>query len=273
MPITEKQNPAGAYLLLRYYKTKKPPRTRNRKRAPTKASQEWLNGKNAEIKMELLINENFSRDDYALHATYTDAYMPETLEEVERDKRNFIRRLKRAYEAVGKEFKWLCVIERGNSGRWHLHMLISRGLPRDVLESKWGFGYCNTDRLQWTERGLKGLQRYIVKERVTYKRWSASRNLQKPPKPKERGVRKKAFDMLWDGADDRQTWEQRFPGYYFVEAQRAENPEFCERYITVRMCRHDAPLAYVEDCFYSGAPPQWRKKAKRHKEQKGTDHG
>lgn len=273
MPITEKQNAAGDYLLLRYYKTKTPPRTRSRRRTPTKAAQAFLNGKNAEIKMELLINENFGREDYALHATYTDAALPDTLEEVERDKRNFIRRAKRVYEAAGKEFKWLCVIERGNSGRWHLHMLISGGLPRDVLETKWGFGYCNTDRLQWTERGLKGLQHYIIKERVTYKRWSASRNLQKPPKPKERGVRKKAFDALWDGADDRQTWEQRFPGYYFVEAQRAENPEFGERYITVRMCRHDAPLAYVEDCFYSGAPPRWRKKAKRHKEQKGTDHG
>lgn len=250
-------------MLVRIYPTKRPPRTRSRKRTPTRQAQEFLNAKNSEIKLELLIHENFTATDYALHLTYSDANMPETLEEVERDKRNYIRRLKRVYEAAGVEFKWIAVVERGNGGRWHLHMLVSGEVSRDVLESKWGFGYCNADRLQFTERGLKGLQHYIVKERVAYKRWSASRNLTKPPKPKEHGIRRKAFNDLWDYAYDRSTWEQRFPDYYYVETQRIENPEFGERYIMVRMCRKDAPLAFVEDCFYSGAPPQRRRRARK----------
>lgn len=262
MPITEKVNKAGSYMLVRMYPTKSPPKTRSKRRTPTRQAQEFLNEKNSEIKLELLINENFTAKDYALHLTYSDANMPESLEEVERDKRNYIRRLKRVYEAAGLEFKWICVIERGNGGRWHLHTLISGGISRDVLENKWGYGYCNADRLQFTERGLKGLQRYIVKERIAYKRWSASRNLSKPLKPKERGVRRKTFNELWDYADDRKTWEQRYPDYNFVEAEPVENPDFGERYITVRMCRKDAPLAFVEDCFYSGVPLHRRRKRK-----------
>lgn len=248
-----------------FYPAKKPPRTRGKRTNPTRPAQEMLNTVNSEIKLEMLINENFGRLDYAMHASYSNAFLPETVEEVDRDRKNYIRRLQRVYDKAGVEFKWIAVIEHGSNGRWHLHMLVSGGVPREVLESKWGMGYCNADRLQFSERGLKGLQHYIVKERVMYKRWSASRNLKKPPPKKERPVSRISFQKLWDAVDDRDTWESRYKDYFFVEAQKMENPDFGERYIRVRMCRKDAKLDFVDDCYYRGYPPP-RRRAKRKNE-------
>ena len=49
-----------------FYPAKKPPRTRGKRTNPTRPAQEMLNTVNSEIKLEMLINENFGRLDYAV---------------------------------------------------------------------------------------------------------------------------------------------------------------------------------------------------------------
>ena len=40
------------------------------------------------------------------------------------------------------------MIERGaTNGRWHIHMILSGGIDRDLLEDMWGQGYSHTYRL------------------------------------------------------------------------------------------------------------------------------
>lgn len=263
MPTNEKQYKAGDYMVVDFYPTKKPPRTRSRKRNPTRDAQKWLNDKKSDLTLELLINENFTTQDYALHPTYTDAYLPSSPEQAIKDMDNYIRRLKRLYKSQGEELKYIRVIEYGE-GRYHHHLIVSGGIPPQRLVAAWGMGVCNPDLLQFSERGLKGLQKYMTKERMLVHRWSGSRNLKRPQKPKERNVKKREFQKLWDDYDNRKLWEARYPDYYFVESERTDNASIMhgEQYITVRMCRKDAQLTFISDVCYSGGLPYLKRRGR-----------
>ena len=262
MPKNEKRQMSGAYLDIKIFPAKKAPRARGRKKNPTKEAQKWLNLKKSEEMLEWILNENFTKNDFWLTPTYSDAYKPETEAEAAKNVDNFVRRLKRIYKAQGKELKVVKHFEWSDKGRPHHHIVISGGVsPLEIME-KWGMGLCSIEPLQFTERGLKGLAKYMCKSLHSHCRWSCSRNCKKPPKPKERFITNKDFKNLWNGYDDRQLWEQRFKDYFFVEAEKQDNSEYFrdEQYIHVKMCRRDADLQFISDKQYTGGLPKKRRR-------------
>ncbi len=260
--IKEIQHYAGDYLEIDFAPYKlTPKRGRSRKAKPSTEAQKYLNQKKRERELYMLIHENFTREDYAIHPTYAERYKPSTPEEALKDRRNFILRLKRLYKKYGVEFKYIAVLEQAaESKRLHHHMIISGKVPPFEIKNAWGLGYCNPRTLEFNERGVIGLACYIVKSafdgegednRCTYKAYSCSRNLRRPKKPKEKQIASATFNRLYDDRENRQVFEERYKDYFYVEAGNTETP-FGEKFLTVRMCRRDAKLDFIEDSDYSG---------------------
>ena len=209
------------------------PGQRRKRCRPTSAIQERLNQRNAERKLARILNLNFSEQDLAVHLTYREGELPETAEQARRDVQNFLRRAKRRYKKAGIELKYVYTTEIGETtGRIHHHVILTGGVDRDELERLWGKGRANADRLQPEEDGLEALAKYIAKSRkrgtrVTYRRWSGSRNLEMP-EPLQYDGRLSAEDVreLADEIEEHSAarkLEEQWPGYRCVMCSAERN--------------------------------------------------
>lgn len=263
--IKEVKHCAGPYMEVDFlpYRRKVRHGGRGKRSKPTTEAQKHLNQKARERKAYMWLHENFSSSDYEFTATYTQSNLPEDNERAQKNVRNFILRLKRLYKKHNVEFKGWFVIQKSSTGRYHHHMVISGGVPREAIEQAWGLGLCNCNRLQFTEQGITALAKYITRDakpdedggdnRCTYKTFTHTRNLKPPPEPEVKQVSRKIFNNLWDDFNNRKLFEERYKDYFFVEAERKDNSEFGERYLTVKLCRKDAKLDYIEDFKYNGS--------------------
>ena len=159
---------------------------RQKKCAPTSEAQQKVNERNKARHLSDLIHLNFTPDDIAVHPTYEDRFLPASWEEHQTNLRNFVRRLKRAWAKKtgknSKEFRYILVAAKSESGRAHAHMIVSGGRTEREIASVWGMGYVNRRQLEFNESGLIGLANYIIKkkERVFKRSFSTSKNLEKP---------------------------------------------------------------------------------------------
>lgn len=186
----------------------------------TREAQKRVNARHSVRKLIRLVNANFTDTDLMVTLTYGPDELAPDFKQVQRDVRNFIRRLRdyRAREGQS-ELKYIYsvegfriereddqemlpgvadqapeVIERrgGIAPRPHVHMILS-GMDRDAVERLWGKGWANCKRLQPDRyTGLEAVSRYMVKswqrvdegtvapEGFPGKRWYSSRNLKKP---------------------------------------------------------------------------------------------
>jgi len=135
-----------------------------------------------------LLNANFTSNDLAVHLTYDNDNLPESVDQVKKDIANYIRRIKRQRKKLGlPALKYIAVIEfkeksedKRKSIRVHQHLVISGGLDRDMVENLWGKGIANADRLKANEVGFKELANYVSKNPRGDKRWMQSKNLHHP---------------------------------------------------------------------------------------------
>lgn len=157
---------------------------RNKKQNPTQASVVKNNDRIALRKLAALINANFYPGDY--HLTLTYGGTPPTRKEAERELHNFIRRMKREYKKLGKEFYWIAVTEYEHT-RIHHHLVISY-IDFETIQKQWTHGKIWTSSLD-RSRNYTKLAEYLIKEtqrtfrrpeNATKKRWSGSRNLKRP---------------------------------------------------------------------------------------------
>lgn len=235
-------NVCGEYMDGDIYPVFQPTGKRRKRCNPTKEIQQKLNQKNAEKKLTRLANLNFTENDLALHLTYRDGEHPTDIEEAERHLDNYIRRLTRKYKKAGIVLKYIRATERGSkNGRIHHHLIISGGLDRDMLEKTWGKGYANSKRLQFNEKGIAGLAHYVAKDRVTFKRWSGSRNLIKPePEVEDNKFNMGDIDTIVDLIETKNIWgyfEALYPGYELIEANYSKNDVNLKYYIHFEMRR------------------------------------
>lgn len=189
----------------------------------TSEKQQRINLRNARRRIVQLANTNFGEGDIHLTLTYEN---PPGYEQVQKDVRNFVRRLKRLREKRGLQAaKYIYVIEDDEDGvkkRIHTHMLISGGIPREEMEKLWARGYANADRLQLNERGLEAIARYMIKSQRHRKKWCCSRNLKEPKvrvsdcklsngkvKRIARGLPNEAKEIL----------RKAYPGYEYVSCE------------------------------------------------------
>lgn len=126
-----------------------------------------------------MVNANFRQDDLFLTLTFRERV---DVENALRLFRNFISRLKRLRKRKGySELKYLYVVESKRK-REHIHLLINKmDISMKELSEVWGLGRVMVSILE-PGGDYTGLAYYITKENYKEygKRWSGSRNLEKP---------------------------------------------------------------------------------------------
>ena len=253
MFIREKRIFSGKVLEAEFFPITADGRTysRGKKKKISRASQQKLNDKNARKKLRRMIENNFEEEkDYYCTFTYTDEEMQNSYEQCKRDLVNFFRRLRRARSKAGlPELKYIYTIEckvsrKTGSARFHIHMILSGGLPRKDIKSSWGKGEIKkVEELQAGERGFERLAIYLCKEwdnqlmPPNRKRYTPSRNLKQPEERTRDGVFKPRFleRLCKQRVDDSDYWENRYKGYSFVDAEPIYNEDYGVWYLSVFM--------------------------------------
>lgn len=191
----------------------------------TSEIQKKLNERKSTERLTWLIHANFGKGDLGLHLTYADGYVPESEEAFERDVKNYIRRISRLYKKAGICLKYVYVTEYSETGRAHVHMILSGGVDRDMLENAWGMGRCNADRLQFNECGIVDLAKYITKsERAKFRRrYVTSRNLAKPvEKTNVHQWSRKQLTEVDEEGNPHKKFADLYPGYWLSEFPKVE---------------------------------------------------
>lgn len=191
----------------------------------TSEIQKKLNERKSTERLTWLIHANFGKGDLALHLTYGDGCVPESEEAFERDVKNYIRRISRLYKKAGICLKYVYVTEYSETGRAHVHMILTGGVDRDVLEGAWGMGRCNADRMQFNECGIVDLAKYITKsERAKYRRrYVTSRNLCKPVKKTNvHQWSRKQMTEVDEVGNPHKRFADLYPGYWLSEFPKIE---------------------------------------------------
>ena len=179
---------------------------RGKKERVTPPKQAALNDKNSKRYLIQLGNGNFGKGDLHTSCTYSNENLPQTVEEAENVVTNYLRRIAYRRKKLGLEpLKYILVTEYSynKDGDWlkrvHHHIIMNGGIERDEVEAMWTsqrinwkkyhedptytvdqLGWVNTDRLQPDKNGIEALCKYIVKDPQGKKRWSSSRNLDRP---------------------------------------------------------------------------------------------
>ena len=131
------------------------------------------------------LRAHFTENDYFTTLTYRPEERPADMEEAKGHFRKFVRMIRRAYRQAGAALKWICNIERGSRGAWHIHIVLNRIPGLDVILAKaWPYGRIQT-QLLYAEGAFEQLARYITKQPETDSRlaessYSSSRNLPIP---------------------------------------------------------------------------------------------
>lgn len=228
---------------------------RGKKVKVTEPKQKDLNDKNARRYLVQLGNGNFGIGDLHVSCTYDNNHLPGTVEEAENIVGNYLRRIAYRRTKLGLEaLKYILVTEYKYSKdgqtikRVHHHIIMNGGLDRDDVELMWTkdrinwnkiekdpqnraaikqMGWVNADRLQMNENGIEGLCKYITKDPQGKKRWSSSRNLERPVQhpPADSKYSKKQVENLAKSNDlGKSFFEKKYPQYNIVEIK----PEYYE---------------------------------------------
>ncbi len=225
---------------------------RRKKCKPSRECQKILNEANSKKKFIRLVRLNFGNGDVFVTLTFATGKEPRTNEEAKKATENFIRRLKRLFKKKGVELRYVCSIECGDKGRWHIHFIITGGLKREEIEKAWGLGLINTEAFPACPDEQEELASYLIKSRMFYRSYKASRNLEQP-KPQEHDARLSVADA-WDAAKaidekrEHQWFEHKYPGYELIEAKRIPNEYISYPYIQFKMKKKPPPaISWVVD--------------------------
>jgi hypothetical protein len=212
---------------------------RSRRYRESSPKQKTLNGKRARRQFERLVKTNFSQKDLCVHLTYEKEI---SLEEADHQTGLYLRRINDKRKRLGlPPAKYIVITEQCKSGRIHHHIIMDGLLDRDIVESKWGLGYANADRLQPDRRtGLAALVAYLSKDPQGRKRWKPSKNLEKPwVSEKQNPLSKKKINLLKNLPEDsevvKKIIEDDNPGYRLIEFERTYSQETGQWYLYAKM--------------------------------------
>lgn len=201
------------------------PMWRNRRAAarvakakPTTAAMERINHLNTVKKISRYINANFTEQDLWATFGWDEDNLPGSTDAAWKELNNFLRRLKRAYKKAGAEFKALYVLEYGRDIRSHVHMVLSGGVPREIIEEKWkGGGRKQTRALQPDKMGCTGLAHYFGKNKRCERKWHHTQNLIMPqPTISDGKITKRGAEKILESEQQaKEYFERIYPGYEF----------------------------------------------------------
>lgn len=168
-------------------------KSRKKLSTPKQVKQDW---KHAQQYATQLVNANFGIGDYLVELTYGEE--PPTREQAEKDAANYVARLKRLYLKYGIKLKAFWVTGGGHERkdgkegltRFHHHLIISGGVPRDLVEDCWNKKNdnrvsCDRVKIKSDDFGLEPRVKYMVKpahcsDEPNAKRWRTCGVLRKP---------------------------------------------------------------------------------------------
>ena len=151
----------------------------------------------------------FKKDDYFVTMVYGREERPADLEEAKRDRKTVYEFLKKEYARRGETLRWICNIECGSKGAWHMHWVLNRIQDTDILmrrawEKLSRKGSINYKLLYEQDGNMSKLAEYMAKDQGSTARakeqggcksvlmasdLSASRNMP-IPEPKVREIRR-----------------------------------------------------------------------------------
>lgn len=211
-----------------------------REQSRTREAQRHLNAKNAQRKLEVLLNENFGPGDLLLSCTYRDDEQPEDDKAAHRDIVNMLKRVKTLYRRHGlpsPRYVYVTEVEEKSRGRcYHHHLVLEGGVDRDALEACWAVrfsGHCNSRIVRYQPEGLTGFARYITKHAQGYtrqqvttrRRWCASKGLRFPPATiADRKISRRRVERIAEAVEARpsmarEVLEKVYPGYTLLEVE------------------------------------------------------
>jgi hypothetical protein len=228
-----------------FYKKTDIPKTKSKRE--TKPSQKNLNEKRSKRYFNNLVSENFGPGDLWGTFGYDNNNIPKDMDEAQKIFGKFIRRINYRRKKRGQDnLKYIYVTEYSEDPkrkiRVHHHIIFSGDCDRDEIESLWKHGSRpETKRLKPDDDTfLAGLCTYITKDPKGCKRWTPSKNLNKPnvsrsySKFKKGNVKK----MIHDHEYMEKIFEKKYPGYKFIDAEIKLNGINDSYYIYARMCRN-----------------------------------
>lgn len=230
--------------------------TRKKKEKVTIPKQKVLNDKRAKRTFCQLVKTNFGEGDLHLTLTYNTKYLPEKVEDAEKEVRNYLRRVARLRKKKNlSPLKYIFITEQGvQSKRIHHHVIINGGLSRDEVELLWrrpkrkgqqqgeALGDCNADRLRTDDKGLERLASYLAKDPKGRKRWTPSQNLKKPEVSTSdtKTSRRKFMQLVLlpeDAEEVRQYFEKQYPDFAVTEVRKEWNEITCTWAVYVKLHR------------------------------------
>jgi len=179
--------------------------------------------------------------------------LPEGVEDVRRDVRNMLARIRRRMRAKGvddKTLKWILRIEEddklqafGLPNRYHIHMLTeAEGLTQSEIADEWPFGFARCDRFDLKRDGAARIARYLTKNKRGGRWVSHSRNLKMPEaRVSDRKVSRRRLSLLAQDVqrEGRAILEKLYPEYKVMEARVSWSDFMPGAFIYARMRRRD----------------------------------
>ena len=230
---------------------------RGKRKKVTEPKQKDLNDKNSKRYLVQLGNGNFGIADLHGSCTYDNEHLPDNVEDAVKNVDNYLRRIAYRRGKLGIEpLKYILVTEYGYQKedetklvRVHHHIIMNGGLDRDEVEMMWTdqrinwkryekspddyrntvqkMGWINADRLQVNENGIEALCKYVLKNPKGKKRWSSSRNLERPvqqPPADHKHSKKKVEELAKSTDAGKEYFQKQFPDFDIVEVK----PEYYE---------------------------------------------
>lgn len=198
MPYVMRITKAGKTIEKDYYYTsryKKKGIKRGDKVKPTTEQQKKINTRKAERELRILINANFGYGDYHVVLDYIrkKGEKPRSMEQMRKDIDIFLRECRKEYKKAGLAFKYIHVMEIGDKGARHHHLVINK-IDTKILQKGWYKAYEGHNRIRVIPLDDTGdysdLASYLIKYTDKHrkeedgalqkKRWNASKNLYRP---------------------------------------------------------------------------------------------
>lgn len=216
-------------------------KSRKQKKKQSRKEQKDWNEKNAKEYFIAKAHCNFDTSDYVWHITLDNENRPNTLEEAEKMFRNLIIKVNRwRKKRELPRARYMAVIEYGESGKLHWHILIDGKLHRDILEEAWKKGSSNVDRIKQNEEGFKDLCKYMLKDPKGKKRYKPSRgNLVEPPTPTINDNKFSRREMIkmstsWPTKEEAEKW---YPEYTLTKFDIKVDEVYGGIYMNIEMRR------------------------------------
>ena len=127
------------------------------------AEQENVNIRRQTEQLRWKLNCNFQAGDMFITFSYRKDERPDTYKEMLKQKDKLIRDLRKQYKKIGKEFKYVYVLETGDKGARHIHMVIEN-IDTKAIKKCWDRGRIHIRLLDDTGQYGK-LASYLVKEK------------------------------------------------------------------------------------------------------------